>query len=301
MRPLLYTLLLVPLALVPADAYAQFGPIVPEACRACPCGFGGVLAIIQNVVNFLIAIGIIIATLIIVWGGILYITSPANPENRSTANKMLINAIVGLMITLSAWLIVDFVMKTLYGGQFGPWNSILLTGEGAACIEARDNPALFEGAIIAIPPTETSDTTGGGGSCTPIPDSQLVAFEPEATDGQARRGTRDTVDRFMRMREAAQEDGITLRAGSTYRSPEEAEALWRSRGCRIVNGRTVCNGATVAVPCSQGGSGSNHTRGTAIDIQTNQAGIRWLRQNASRFGFYNAIASEPWHWSSTGR
>lgn len=301
MRPILYTLLLLPLALVPADAYAQFGPLVPEACRACPCGFGGVLAIIQNVMNFLIAIGIIIATLIIVWGGILYVLSPANPENRSTANKMLLNAVIGLLITLSAWLIVDFVMKTLYGGQFGPWNSILLAGEGAACIEARENSALFSGTIIAIPPTETSDTTGGGGSCTPIPDSQLVTFDPSATDGQVRKGTADTVERFMRMRAAAQADGITLRAGSAYRSPEEGEALWRSRGCRIVNGRTVCNGAIVAVPCSLGGSGSNHTRGTAIDIQTNAAGISWMRQNASRFGFYNAIASEPWHWSSTGR
>lgn len=301
MKLLSFVLLDIALLALPAEVYAQFGPIVPEVCRTCPCGFGGVLAIIQNVVNFLIGIGIIIATLIIVWGGILYVLSPANPENRSTANKMLINAVVGLLITLSAWLIVDFVMKTLYGGQFGPWNSILLTGEGAACIEAKDNPALFSGAIIAIPPSEVSDTTGSGGSCTPIPDSQLVTFDPAATDGQVRKGTADTVERFMRMRAAARADGITLRAGSTYRSPEEAEALWRSRGCRIVNGRTACNGATVAVPCSQGGNGSNHTRGTAIDIQTNSAGIAWLRQNASQYGFYNAIASEPWHWSSTGR
>lgn len=273
----------------------------PSCPEGYPLGFGGFLQLIQNAMNAAISFGIVIFVLIIAFAGILWILTPTNPENHSQAKKVLTNAVIGLLIVLSAWLIVDFVMKTLYGGQFGPWNSILLAGEGAACIEARENPALFSGAIIAIPPTEVSDTTGGGGSCSPIPDSQLVTFDPSATDGQVRRGTADTVERFMRMRAAAQEAGITLKAGSTYRSPEEGEALWRSRGCRIVNGRTVCNGATVAVPCSLGGSGSNHTRGTAIDIQTNSAGVAWMRQNASRFGFYNAIASEPWHWSSTGR
>lgn len=288
------------LLLAPLAVSAQFGPIVPDVCQVCPCGFGGVLAIIQNVVNFVIAIAIIIATLILVWGGMLYIMSPANPENRNTANKMLINAVIGMLIVLSAWLIVDFVMKTLYGGQFGPWNSILLSGQGPSCIEEQPTQGLFEGDIVVIPGQTTSGQSEGG-SCTPIPDSQLVTFDSAATDGQVRRGTPDTVERFMRMRAAALEDGITLRAGSTYRSPEEGEELWRSRGCRIENGRTVCNGAIVAVPCSLGGSGSNHTRGTAIDIQTNAAGTAWLRSNAAQYGFYNNIASEPWHWSSTGR
>ncbi|HRH55446.1 MAG TPA: pilin [Candidatus Paceibacterota bacterium] len=137
--------------LLPLVASAQFGPIVPEACHDCPCGFGGVMAIIQNLVNFIIGIAIIFGTIILVWGGILYIISPANPESRSTANKMLINAVVGLCIVLSAWLIVDFVMKTLYGGQFGPWNSILLGGEGAMCVESRETPPLFGGNITAVP------------------------------------------------------------------------------------------------------------------------------------------------------
>ena len=187
MHKLLYLVPLL-LVLVPAEAHAQFGPIVPDICKACPCGFGGVLAIVQNVMNFLIAIGIIIATLIIIWGGILYVLSPANPENRSTANKMLINAIVGLLITLSAWLIVDFVMKTLYGGQFGPWNSILLTGEGAACVKATNPPnALFEGGITAIPgqstnpgsPTGSVSTLGG---CTGNgTNSACVPLSPEVS------------------------------------------------------------------------------------------------------------------------
>ncbi|MDP2816322.1 MAG: pilin [Rectinemataceae bacterium] len=161
-----FVFVLASILLLPFAAEAQFGPIIPEACRACPCGFGGVLAIIQNVVNFLIGISIIVATIIIVWAGGLYILSATNPESRSTANKMLINAAIGLVIVLSAWLIVDFVMKTLYdsGSEFGPWNSILAgDGEENSCIVAKTTktPSLFSGNMFTAPGgTEVTGSPG---------------------------------------------------------------------------------------------------------------------------------------------
>ena len=160
--PLLAFLLL----LAPLPALAQFGPIVPDVCRTCPCGFGGVLAIIQNVINFIIAISIIIATIIIAWAGGLYMLSATNPESRSLANKMLINAVVGLCIVLSAWLIVDFVMKTLYNSnsEFGPWNSILIGGSGNSCIVSKKTKPLFKGDITAVPGQGGGTGTGGTGS-----------------------------------------------------------------------------------------------------------------------------------------
>lgn len=159
------------LLLLPLSVDAQFGPIVPEVCKSCPCGFGGVLAIIQNVVNFIIALSVIVATIIIAWAGGLYMLSATNPESRSMANKMLINAAVGLMIVLSAWLIVDFVMKTLYGGQFGPWNTILMGTEGDSCIVKNENQqALFGGNILAVPGQTGGLTPGTETSFTPTTD-----------------------------------------------------------------------------------------------------------------------------------
>jgi len=154
MKRILPYLLALTLILLPGSAFAQFGPIVPEVCQSCPCGFGGVLAIIQNVINFIIAISIIIATIIIAWAGGLYMLSATNPESRSLANKMLINAIVGIMIVLSAWLIVDFVMKTLYDNdsEFGPWNTILLGNDGGeSCLVSKPVTPLFSGSITARP------------------------------------------------------------------------------------------------------------------------------------------------------
>jgi len=169
-----------------AEAAPFLNPIVPEACQACPCGFGGVLQIIQNLMNFGIGIAILVATIIIAWGGFLYIMSSANPESRSKANKMLINAAIGLFIVLSAWLIVDFVMKSLYDGEtsrFGPWNTII-SGEGDICIKENENvKSLFSRGITATPgasgPGGTGVTgTSGCPTCVPLSSKGLSCTTP---------------------------------------------------------------------------------------------------------------------------
>ena len=286
---------------LPLSAAAQFGPIVPEVCRTCPCGWGGVMAIIQNLVNFIIALSIIFATIIIAWGGGLYILSPTNPEMRSTANKMLINAVIGIMVVLSAWLIVDFVMKTLYGGQFGPWNSILIReGSGDSCIVEKEQKPLFSGDIFAVPGSSTGGYGSNGTNCPAADESSLAAFPANVVQGGSGKATRDTVANFLEMREAALRDNIDLKITSAYRSEESQVALWNNRG----------NIGDVAKPCSLGGNGSNHNSGEAIDIavgcgngQTgcNTATFNWLKANGGKWNFRNALPNDPVHWSPSGR
>ncbi len=159
-------LLVLPLHALAADLplFTTGWSIVPEACRTCACGFAGVMGTVQNLMNGSISLGVLIAVGIMAWAGFLYITTPANPEARSQANKMLINAVVGFLIIISAWLIVDFVMKVLYSGPdgqsgaFGPWNSILTGGE--ICVSSIEPKALFSGSITAGQLTTTSNSSG---------------------------------------------------------------------------------------------------------------------------------------------
>lgn len=230
--------------------------------------------------------------------------SATNPESRSQANKMLINAVVGICIVLSAWLIVDFVMKTLYGGQFGPWNSILISGSGDSCIEAKPTSPLFSGNVFSVPGGTTS--TGGGNAGTgvncPVPDeSTMVAFPSSVVVGGSGKATDITVQNFMAMREAALRDGIDLKVTSAYRSDASQVTLWNQYGQ---------DPSKVAKPCSLGGEGSNHNSGTAIDIQVgcsngtsncNTATYRWLKQNGGSWNFRNALPNDPVHWSPSGR
>ncbi len=154
--------------------------IVPDAHEldaSCPVGaplsYGAVLNTVQRGMNAAISFGILIFVMLMAWAGLQFILSVSNPEARSHARGMLMNAAVGLLIVMSAWLIVDFVMKTLYSGpdgtkgQFGPWNSIL--NGGVACIIATETKPLFSGTIhsAALPVTVVTNggaTTGATGS-----------------------------------------------------------------------------------------------------------------------------------------
>lgn len=158
------------------DSEWQLVPEAHEIDPTCPVGyplgFGGVLQLVQNGMNAAISFGIVAFVLIIAGAGILWMLTPTNPENHSQAKKILTNAVIGFLIILSAWLIVDFVMKLLYDGEnsgFGPWNSILTGGD--ICIRVNENLSpLFTGDIRSVPGHSGSSydpqfTTSG--ACSP--------------------------------------------------------------------------------------------------------------------------------------
>lgn len=184
-------------SLVPAVTHAAdftLSPsfhIIPEECH-CPQSapdFGCVLAVIQNVMNFAISIGFIIFIFVLSYAGFLFMTNPTNSHAREQGNHMITNAVVGLLIALSAWLIVDFVMKTLYNqATFGPWNSILTTktdgtelGAEAHCIKVVTPPAGAAG-------TQTSNN-GNGGVTTSTGSSNGGATGSAATCTRPNNGT----------------------------------------------------------------------------------------------------------------
>lgn len=316
MRHIGYPLLLGVL-LLPSISYAAestfFGPIVPEQCHACPCGFAGVLEIMRHVMNFAVTFGVIVLTVVIAWAGLTYIVSATNPENRRKANGLITGAIIGIVLVLSSWLIIDFVMRTLYSGaegnagKFGPWNSILAE-DADWCIESKETSPLF-GELPFTPeaPEVTPTTPGGtppagggtGTNCPAADPAKMVAFPASATSGGAERATAETVRNFLAMREAALADGINLKVTDGYRPESEQVALWNSRGS-----------GDVAKPCSLGGNGSNHNSGVAIDISIgcsngqsscSTAQYKWLKQNGGKWNFRNALPNDPVHWSPSGR
>ncbi len=172
--------------------------LVPDAndldtsCEpGAPLSFGAVMEIVQRLVNTGISIGIFFFVIILAWAGFLFIASATNPEMRSKAKAMLLNAAIGLLIILSAWLMVDFIMKALYSGpdgtegKFGPWNSIL--GDGPACVVSTTGQALFSGAITAQQLAALSGTNDGsvsdgvvtnGAAC---PGADCVSLTPEVS------------------------------------------------------------------------------------------------------------------------
>lgn len=306
--------------LMPAPAHAAtatfFGPIIPPECQCTgqknpdgsastlttAAGYGCVLQTVQNSVNLLISLSIIVCVLWLSYAGAMFMASSASPGLREQGKARIMNAIIGLIVILAAWLIVDFVMKTLYdqGGKFGPWNAILAGNADGSdkCIAASMPSALVTGSlgVVSGAPVGTSNGPAGSGGdrCTLIPDSQLVAI-----DNSGHKLVAEAAQRFQYMKEAAAKDGVTLVVSSAYRTPDDQTAAWNGNGCSLVNGKAVCTKLTAAVPCSLGGSGSNHSTGVAVDITG--AGTAWVKAHGSTYGFNNALPNDPIHFSSDGK
>lgn len=63
--------------------------------------------------NFLAPIGFGLAAIMIIWGGILYMTAGGNEQRVSAAKRTIMWAIVGFAIVISAKFIIDLIEYVL--------------------------------------------------------------------------------------------------------------------------------------------------------------------------------------------
>lgn len=77
------------------------------------CQFEDALQLVSNVINFIFSMVVVIAAVMAVVVGIMYLTSGANASNRSKAKKMVTNFFLGLVIIMVAWFIVATILRVL--------------------------------------------------------------------------------------------------------------------------------------------------------------------------------------------
>lgn len=98
-------------------AQAQAGggtlPIgVPDEIANKP-GFQSVTAVIRTVFNLVIIIAGTIFVILLLVGGIQYLTAAGNEEATGKAKRLIVDSIVGLVIVLAAWAIGTFIIGRL--------------------------------------------------------------------------------------------------------------------------------------------------------------------------------------------
>ncbi len=70
---------------------------------------------VQDVINCVIGLIILIPIFFFVDGGILYMTAGGDEGKVETAKKVLTGALLGLIIALLAWAIVNVIVTTIFG------------------------------------------------------------------------------------------------------------------------------------------------------------------------------------------
>ncbi|MCA9355280.1 hypothetical protein KC865_01875 [Candidatus Kaiserbacteria bacterium] len=73
----------------------------------------------NGIVKWLIGVLMVVFAVLIVVAGFKLVTSGGNPGAKEDAKNMIANAIIGIIIVLAAWLMVDTVMKGLLIGGDG--------------------------------------------------------------------------------------------------------------------------------------------------------------------------------------
>ena len=175
--PLLALLFAISLFAAPLAAHAAvipfFGPIIPDEVNRCAAGWGLLITVINNVIRFLITLAIVfVAPLMIAYAGFLFVVNPVNAAGKEKAKVVLRNTVVGIVIALVGWLIVDAIMVVLYnpdtpiaGGRLGAWSQLISSGGIDQCIP------LAESLRQAVPGAGITGISTGGGQFLALPTS----------------------------------------------------------------------------------------------------------------------------------
>jgi hypothetical protein len=98
------------------------GGLVP--CNGPDCNACHLVALANNVFNFIITLAVIIGTIGLIVAGLGMVTSGGNTESWARAKRIFGNVIIGFIIILAAWLIVDTVLQALTGEGLEAWTEI---------------------------------------------------------------------------------------------------------------------------------------------------------------------------------
>lgn len=311
--------------------YAQTGLAQLAGCTGVDCSACNVVSMANGLIRWLIGILFVVFAVLLAVAGVRLVTSGGNHHALDEAKSTFTNAIIGFMIILASWLIVDTIMRALVGTDGNP-GQIVANGTASGYLfwsqvqcqeyikpgykpideeeikrleaEFQDVPYADISYVVVNPTSGNSSGggmptggTGSGANC-PVPAESGMVTIP-GTNYKARP---NVASNFVRMRTAAAAAGIRLTVISGYRSEAKQVSIWKSKGCDV--NPNLCKNKA-ARPCSFGGNGSNHNGGNAVDIGEstyNSAAYNWLKKYGGGYGFYNALgAPDPVHWSATGR
>lgn len=153
-------------------------PFTVSAATLVPCGGPGedpcqtchVVTLVNNVVAWLVMILGTIAAILIIVAGVRLVTSGGNTSAMEQAKSSMTNLIIGYLIVLSAWLVLDYGLKALLiqdgANSFGVWNTISCTDQPIANrVEVTQQKVVYIpiGAGLSNIPGWTYVSAGGSG------------------------------------------------------------------------------------------------------------------------------------------
>lgn len=162
------------------DALNSFeGQLVPVMCNSPQtCGTCEFVELINNIIRFIITFATIAATLLIMYSGFRLVISGGNVAAKKSAKDTLTNVIVGYIILLAAFLIVNTFLGVLLPGNSGVlgWQQIeCLYPTTPVAQSYREYEIVPRDIDALIARGEYTALASGGGSCSVRTDGACAA------------------------------------------------------------------------------------------------------------------------------
>ena len=104
-----------------ATAQTDSGLVTCSGLDCTGCSF---VALVNRLVQWLIAFFAIIATVMLAWAGVMMIGSGGDPSAVQKAKNIFANLAIGLIIILAAWMLINVIMQGLTGRGLQFWTTI---------------------------------------------------------------------------------------------------------------------------------------------------------------------------------
>lgn len=245
-----------------------------------------------GVYSFALNIASILAVLILMAAGVIWIVSGGDQGKITTAKNMITGSVTGLILLVGANLILSFINPDL----------VKLKSLELAYIEPlkpdpdTDVGQLGDVAIGENPYQEACEASRKGDytKCRDLGETPLEGL----TTTKAINGGDVFIDQsVLKSYLAAME---CIKDKNDGKMPFGVNSAWRSPKRQV---ELKEQGYNAAAPCC-----SNHGSGQAIDVNRVGGKMDWDFNNTSGLtecmnanGLYAKIKSEPWHWSPSGR
>lgn len=107
-----------------ASAAPLPGQVVPKTCDGIHCSCNDLVLLAENILNTGIYFAVFISAVLFAWAGwkMLSGNTMGNSEDITEAKRVLWNVMIGLVIILAAWLLVDTLSRTLLASPV--WNTV---------------------------------------------------------------------------------------------------------------------------------------------------------------------------------
>lgn len=253
-----------------ATALPFYGPIVPSLNATCAGNWGGLVQLMNNAVAFLVTIAItVVAPLSIAYAGFLFTVNAFNPSGLGKAKTLLLDTVIGIVIILSAWLLVNLFLTTLTPQGLSGWTASLFSGGNQPCMSfpiATPTGAVGANGTTTAPNVPLSAT--GSGACDPdVVQAGAAAGGYTLTNAQA-----NTLACIARPESSCGANISNYAWGKGSTAYGAFQVLLQSNASCYEN--TACQqaaGVTGPLNCASGFSGGNPIAGSSVVQRCTQA------------------------------